>query len=220
MPAAGVWFEVRSNSAAALEGIELPKGWADEDAFRSEGALSLVVDEGPAQVHKLPSIYFGQAQVFADRDLEVVRRELVERTQITIASFTEALYALVPCRYRGKVGLYGRDFFNRATFRRRLERLGVEFAPDSHVTLREEGFVSSTWGPIQPSFVVLALHVEDPAGVENTSGGFLVFGIAGFRLGAVSQAEMGLLARILRGVKSFSAQDPKVLLDALDAELG
>ncbi|MGH2806106.1 MAG: hypothetical protein ACRDKT_02400 [Actinomycetota bacterium] len=188
----------------------------DPGAPRFTGTFSVVVDHSDAGFRRLPTLYLGSAQLFADRSVDTV----VDKTAAIVASTIEAprraTFLLTPCRVADRVGLYGRDVFNRSIFRIKLEREGVEFATDPYVVLDEDGsFLSTDWGRIRPAFVVLNGAGETPDDVIRSEGALLAFSLATFRIGRFGAADLTALTRAVAGIGSVAALEPAAVVRAL-----
>ncbi len=167
---------------------------------------------------RLPTFYFGNSPIFASRDADVVASHLVAGVRAVAAAPHEPIYALTACTIDGRTGLYGREIFNRAPYRRRLERLGMRFADDSYVRFRRDGrFASGSSGSFSPDFIVLHSANENPGGVVEARGASLAFSVATARLGRPDARELGHLSTVLEGVTALGAPSPAVLIDALRA---
>ena len=168
---------------------------------------------------KLPTFYFANSPLFAARDADLVASHLIAGVRAVAAAPHEPTYALTACSIDGRAGLYGREMFNRAPYRRRLERLGMHFASDTYVRFREDGRFESESTKFSPHFIVLPHSGEDQAHVAEATGAPLVFSVAAARLGRPGASELQRLSAVLKRVVALGAPSPAVLLDALRAKL-
>lgn len=179
----------------------------------------MVMDRGAdAPVRKLPALYFGPAQVFADRsETEVVQR-LVDMVRSVAAAPTQPTYLISACRYAGRDGLYTRDLFNRSAYRSKLSRHGMRFADDPFVRFDESGSLRTRdWGPIAPTFVVTGPPDQEHSGAIRTSGAMLTFLLAEHRLGPLTAPELNALTAALSDAVGLGADDPDAIRAALEA---
>ena len=187
------------------------------DSVLAPGIFSLV-GEGAfpnTGVRNLPTLYFGHQPVFADRSLEAVRKVLREYVGFTLASRERAFYELHMCRFQGRIGLYGRDGFNRSSYRRALERLGFEFIGGPFVEFLEGGqFKAADETTARPSFALLGGSADD-GGVSVPTPALLPFTLASYRLGPIPQAELGALVRAAAEMAAFGADEPRLALNHL-----
>lgn len=189
-------------------GVETP---ADAPTF--PGVFTVVGDDGSARVRRLPGFYFGRAQLFAHRDRDVVVDALRRMVAGAVASRTRPTYLLHACEIDGRVGLYGRDPFNRAPFRAGLQRAGMNFAPDSFVTFSDTGgFHSSDWGHFTPDFVILGGWGADESEVVVSEGAMLLFTLTTFRLGPPTPSELHALAGLIGSIRAVASQRADVLV--------
>jgi hypothetical protein len=211
------WAEVRSSHPGILAGL---KGFVTEppvDEPVEEGVLSLVIDEEGKKIRSLPSIYLGPQLVYAHRDVNRVSAVLGEWSNAVRGSAERSVYTLRACTYGEMKGLYGRDMFAGSPFRRKLQRLGVEFDDSPFVEYAGGGFQSDAIGFIRPDFIILGGDDEDDPEIMTTTGAMLPFVMVTYRLGPVHKDELADLVSTLRTVKAVSASRPQALLDALEA---
>lgn len=201
----------------ALPKDRLPRAPLNNGVPRREGVLSLVVDRNRGKVRRLPSLYLGTSQIFADRDVDRVIDRLVATAAAVVRGKEEPTFMLHACKFAGMLGLYGRDFFNRAVYRRKLQRLGMRFATDSLVRMTAQGsFECADWGEFTPRFVVLGMDAEDPTVVVRTRGAELLFRLASTSLGDVSPADLKRLLPVALSLPALSAARPEALVGALE----
>jgi hypothetical protein len=209
-------LELRATRSGLVSSIAAPEVGTDADAPRFNGTFSIVVDHSVAGFRRLPTLYLGAAQLFADRDLDEVLKRTEAIVRSTVEAAQRATFLLTPCRVGVRTGLYGRDVFNRSIFRIKLERLGVEFATDPYVTLEEDGtFTSAEWGRVEPSFVILNGAGATPEEVITSEGALLTLNLATFRLGPLAAGELAALTRSVAGVRSVAAIEPAAVAAAL-----
>ena len=132
-------------------------------------------------------------------------------------SLDESTYTLHAIRLGPVYGLYGRDFFNRSSFRRSLSREGVDFAPVPFSTLADTGFWCEPWGTFDPRFVIMPNPDPRQPGPIATSRAELAFALATFRLGGPGLQELQTLIDIAGEMKGLSGEDPSALIRAMQA---
>ncbi len=125
-------------------------------------------------------------------------------------------YLFVACEYDGIRGLYGRDYLNRSPFRRKLARLGVDFARESFVVFDgNDSFRAPGGGMFVPEFVVFNDQDEDPTKVVTRTEASTLFALAAYRIGGIPTPELAHLSRVAQRIDAISAGDPRALLDAI-----
>lgn len=182
--------------------------------------FSIVIDTvdltaDPAKkARKLPTLYLGNAAVFADRSIDAVCERLNLLVVAIVRSHERPTYCFHPIRFDDRFGLYGRDLFNRSIYRKRLERLGVTFSADPYPRLTEHGaFECDDWGEISPEVVVLAADdVEHPERVVRTGGALLPFSFLTMRFGQVGPSEIRLVTSMSKRMTAVSAEDPAAVM--------
>ena len=187
-------------------------------ATKLEGVLSLVVPEPgttrPAKGRRLPTLYLGKAPIFAQRELSALERDLELTLQAILESRTQPIYWLQACRIDGHTCLYGGDGYNRSAYRRKLARLGMEFAEEPYVRLTERGtFSCSDWGELDPSVIILKVSGGKPKAIVETSGAILLGLLSQARLGALGATELSRLNRACSAVTGTSAGDAGALVE-------
>jgi hypothetical protein len=215
----GSWLEVRSTAPDVLGSLgyhveEPPAGAESHDRI-----FSIVVDDGDGKTRSLPMLYHGPAQIFADRRLENLGLRLNRALEAIAAAETDAIYMATACRIGDVTGIYMRDLFNRASFRIHMSRLGADFAEDPYVSLLPSGkFECRDWGEFEPGFLVSGgPFPTDPEEVDDRRGGMAPFMFGVFRLGRITPAELGHLARFVRHAPVLASQSPRAVMDALRA---
>lgn len=154
-------------------------------------------------------------QTYADRDVTAVAEALRRTVDAFATSGERATYMLAACDIGGRKGLYGTDFFNRSAFRRKLERLGMQFSKDPFSTFRGDGcFESQDRAPFRAEFVTLGVP---PAGrgVVRSSPAELLYQCIFYRIADVREGEMARLAAALEDAEGISGGNPKDLVAAL-----
>ncbi|HZJ03601.1 MAG TPA: hypothetical protein VFE20_08035 [Thermoleophilia bacterium] len=212
------WVEIRSTAAGSLDSAPLELRAPGRKATKHEGVLSLVVPESgtsrPAKGRRLPTLYLGRAPIFAQRELSALERDLELTLQAILESRTQPIYWLQACRIDGHTCLYGGDAFNRSAYRRKLARLGMEFAEEPYVRLTERGtFSCSDWGELTPGIVITKASGGEPEEIMETSGAILLGLLSLARLGALGTAELSHLVRACAGVTGTAAGDAGALLE-------
>lgn len=201
-----------SGVLGVLDGaLEIP-----EVDLQHGGAFSVVLDTSNDKRRRLPALYVGTVQVFADREIGRVAERLLEAVAALLTSSSRPLYALQGVEIAGRKGLYGRDFFNRAPFRRKLARQGATFSSSGHIELLPSGEVEvPDWGLIDPTFVILDNPADDPEEVTEIRGAFLRFILGSFRIGKLDPRELTALAAMSEGVQAVGAGDAAALVSYL-----
>jgi hypothetical protein len=190
------------------------------EAKRFEGVVSIVVGDPRARVRRLPSLYLGPSLVFAARREDGLRAHLDQLIELLQDAPEKPTYALTPVRLEDRVGVYARDMSVRDTFRMLLRRHGLVFAEEPFVRLNEARFTAGEWGVLPNDFIILGHYdEEDPEKVLETSGAFVPFTLATFRLGAVSPTELRQLARLSSNTLALSSANAPNLIDALRERL-
>ncbi len=188
----------------------------DDGRHRHEGGFSLVTDTSGGRVKKLPSFYVNTSQVYAHRDLGVVRHRLRRAVEAFTFSGERSVYMVTACEVAGRRGLYGTDFFNRSVYRLQLRRLGVRFSEDPFVEWHRDGtFSSEDFEPFEPEFVTLGRRSDNPPGVMETAGAYLVHQLTYYRITDLSPEELNRLVRLADRIDALSATDAADLVAAL-----
>ena len=200
-----------------LDSYSFLAGKAPEDAETIEASFSIVVEEPGKKKRRLPSLYVGTYQVFAHRDVVEVLKRFLRTVDAVTAAVSEPIYAAHPCEIAGVWGLYGRDFFSRDPFRRKLVRRGASFAADPYVRLLADGgFESSDWGRFDPRFIVMPNRDhENESAVVRVGGALLLFNALVLRLGRAQPDELYLLRRVLDGMSGLGSVDPDALIEEI-----
>lgn len=198
-----------------LEKLPLVSG-PKEDAF--EGAFSFVLPDDAARGPRpLPSVYMGKTLFFADRRPEAVAEMFAWIANALQRSLAESTYTLHAVRLGPVYGLYGRDFFNRAAFRRSLSKAGAEFAPVPFTTLSGTSFRCESWGRFDPRFVIMPNPDASEPGPIATTRAELAFALATFRIGGPDLQELQTLIDISKEMQGLSGEDPAALMGAVQA---
>lgn len=209
------WLEVRSTVSGLLDSLGKLASAPPSGAERSEGVLSIVVQES-RKPRRLPALYFGTLLLFADREVEAVVKRAQRTISALLGSQNEATFSLHAFEIDGRRGLYARDVFNRSPYRRRLMRLGVVFADDPYTRLTPRGtFKCDDWGEFTPDFMVFGYEDEDPAQVLVTKGAMVPMTAIDLRIGRVTPEQLHLLIDALHSTEALSAGDSKALVTAL-----
>jgi hypothetical protein len=201
-----------------LSTIDLPQIATSPAATRYRGTFSLIIDHSVAGFRRLPTLYLGKAQIFAERDSATIIERASAVIDATVEGARRSTFLLTPCRIDGRQGLYGRDVFNRSLFRIKLARLGMEFASNPFVVLEPNGtFESAEWGPIEPTFVILDGGGDTPEDVFTTEGALLVFTLATFRLGPLGPDDLAALKRVGANLRALASDEPEALIRTLSS---
>lgn len=196
-----------------LRGEPLGDGDGEDKA---EVILSVVVDEGEERRRKLPSLFLGTTQIFAHREIGSVVARMEDVLSAFLRSEESILLAAHSCEYQGVTGLYARDLFNRAPYRRKLVRSGVSFTECPYTELKADGscYVPDIGG-FRPAFVVLGDDSAEPTEVVRTSPARVGFTLASLRLGQIKPRELNQLVALARSTPGLSAGDPSALAKEL-----
>jgi hypothetical protein len=212
--------EVRTTAPGSLQGLPL---WADAPLVdrRFEAVLTVVSGAPEARgLRRLPTLYLGRAPLFADRDLSRVLDRLMHTIDTMKLSISTPVYALNACRVEGRYGLYGADVFNRSVRRRRLQRLGMDFAQDPYVRLTSRGtFECESWGEFAPGFVITSVSSSDPQYVLTTSSAWTLAIISNARFGGMTVSELRELATAFASIKGYGSPDARRLMESLRAAM-
>lgn len=178
----------------------------------------MLVRNGDGRVRRLPSLYFGRAQVFAHRDVTEVMRRLSRYASAVAQLPSKPTYLVQACEIDSKRGIYARDLFNRNPFRRKLSRHGLAFADSPVVTTGPSGFECTDWGPFDPQFALV--YTPEESAVVPVSGARLAASLATFHLGGLQPAEFARLVAACRDVPAFGGHDPGAVADATRSASG
>lgn len=183
----------------------------------NEGSITLVVEDQSKKKRRLPSLYVSTYQVFADRDVVKVLNRFLRTVDAIKEAVTTPIYAAHPVRIDGRTGLYGKDFFSRATFRRKMVRAGVVFSEDPYPRLLPDGtFEARDWGILAPTFIIMPnVDHEEPQRPVEVTGASLLFNLLGLRFGRAEPAELYLLRSLAESVHALGCGDARALLDAV-----
>ncbi|MFN2589018.1 MAG: hypothetical protein ABR613_12995 [Actinomycetota bacterium] len=216
IPTREAWREVRATGRGFLAGVPGRAQPPDDGTYRHEGGFSLVTYTNGGRVRKLPSLYVNTTQVYADRDVAVVRAQLDRAVQAFMTSAERATYMLTACEIGGRKGLYGTDFFNRSVYRRRLERLGMRFSREPFVSFHgDAAFEATDFEPFTPAFLTLPRRSDDPAEPWHLRGALLVHQLTFFRIADISPDELSSLVAVAGGLDAVGATEPEDLAAAL-----
>ena len=196
---------MRATHAGLLDGVD-GRDRPPEGENLKEGGFSFVVDNAAGRIRQLPSLYVNDVQLFADRDVDRVRDLLVHVVDAFMRSGERATYMLTACEIGGRRGLYGSTFFNRATTRRDLARLGMTFSDDPFTVFGADGtFASADRSPFTPEFVTFPL---EPGGARVTrwTPAALLHRTAFYRIADIAEDEVARLAAALAGCAGLSAR--------------
>jgi hypothetical protein len=201
-----------------LDRLEIDWGDPDDDEVRHPGIFSLVVDDPAKRLRQLPSLYHGNAQIFASRDVAEVARRLSSTIRIVLESSTRPSYLVTACRVEERPGLYARDVFNRDPFRLRAARAGLVLSDEPHVHMTEDGtFECAGWPPFRPEFIVVNPVPGRTPEHDIHRGAFLAFTFGILRVGAMGPAELRHLMETIRTATVVAADDPGALTGRLRA---
>jgi hypothetical protein len=212
-----VWLEARSTVAGLLGGLPGEWGTPPDGAELQEGVFSLWLDDPAARNRRLPSLYHGNAQIFAHRDVEEVRARLSRTVRAVLERHERPSYLVSACRSGERYGLYARDIFNRDAFRMRAIRAGLDLADEPYVQMTDDGaFTCEGWDAFRPEFVVVnRLQARD--GGNANRGAFLTFLFGILRVGEMGTVELHHLVRAIKDAEVVTEDDPARLVEVLKA---
>jgi hypothetical protein len=177
-----------------------------------------VVIDPPVErgIRRLPSFYFRYAQLYAARTVEEVIRRLKEMTPSFVTAEERPLYLVTACELDGCRGLYGRDFFNRSLFRRKLAAAGMTFAEDPIVYLGPDGtFYCRDRRSFRPEFVIQDATAVGGPPILQMRGALLLYWMSGRRLGKLTRDDLRNLAGAFSGITALNAPKVEDLVDEL-----
>ena len=213
-------MEARSTRPGLLADLPVPWGVPPDDAPRYDGIFSLVVDDPGKKTRSLPTMYHGNAQLYADRDVDKVRGRLVRTIEAVLHAGERPAYLSAACRIDGRSGLYVHGVYNREPYRLRAIRAGLEIADDPYVRLTPDGaFECEGWEPFRPDFIVVA-RVPGPRGRENENvnkGGLLAFNFGVLRVGDMGMMELHHVISAIRNAHVVAEEDPERAVEVLRA---
>lgn len=177
-----------------------------------------MVGDPAERTRALPSVYHANAQLYADRDVTKAQRRLVQTIEAVLHAKEQPAYLVAACRVGDRKGLYARDAYNRATFRLRALRAGLEIADDPYVRMTPSGeFECEGWEPFRPEFVVVT-SIRGPRGreAENINkGAFLTFLFGILRVGDMGMVELHHLVSTIKNAEVVDEDDPARLVEVL-----
>lgn len=213
-------MEARSTQPGLLEDLPVPWDTPPDDASVYEGIFSLLVDDPGKKTRALPTMYHGNAQIYADRDVDKVRARLARTIDAVIHAKERPAYLITACRAGERLGLFARDLYNREPYRLRAERAGLELADDSYVRMTPSGeFECEGWEPFRPEYIVVK-KVRGPRGREHENinkGAMLTFVFGILRVGDVGMMELHHLTETIRNAEVVIEDDPVRLVERLSA---
>lgn len=161
-------------------------------------------------------MYLGPSPLFADRDIATVLERLDDTISFLQRSYAEPLFLATAVRVGQRMGIYARDYNARSGYRRRLERLGMEFARSPFTRLTPEAYLEAEGFDIfRPSFAVSEAIDEPDAGVHAVSRGLLLTQVAMLRMGRMGGRDLGGLAAALSEAAGVGSAQPAELFDHL-----
>jgi hypothetical protein len=212
------WLEARCTSPGLLADLPVPWETPPPDATLREGIFSLVVEDDTGRTRQLPSLYHGNAHIFAHRDVDEVRARLVRTVQAVLEADARPSYLVTACRLGDRFGLYARDIFNRDAFRLRAARAGLVLAEEPYVAMTEDGsFTCEGWEPFRPDFIVVK-SLRSAGGDANLNrGAFLTFMFGILRVGDMGAVELHHLVKTIKTAEIVADDDPAHLVETLRA---
>lgn len=178
-----------------------------------------MVDDPGKKTRALPTMYHGNAQLYADRDVDKVRSRLALTIDAVLHARERPAYLISACSVDGRRGLFARDLFNREPYRLRAARAGLELADDPYLRMTPDGrFECEGWAPFSPEYIVVRKVRGHGRGEENLNKGALltfVFGI--LRVGDVGMMELHHLTSTIKTAEVVIEDDPVRLVERLRA---
>lgn len=163
-------------------------------------------------------MYHGNAQLYADRDVDKVRARLVRTIDAVLRSQEQPSYLITACRVDGRPGLFARDVYNRAPFRIRVARAGLELSDDTYVRMTPAGeFECDGWEPFRPEYIVVK-NLPGPRGREHENvnkGALLAFLFGILRVGDFGVTELHHVVSAIKGAEVVDEEDPERLVEVL-----
>ena len=179
-----------------------------------------MVDDPDKKTRALPTMYHGNAQLYADRDVDRVRERLVRTIDAVLQAQERPAYLTAACRVDGRTGLFARDVYNRAPFRLRAARAGLELSDDTYVRMTPSGeFVCEGWDPFRPEFIVVK-NLPGPRGREHENvnkGALLTFLFGILRVGDMGMTELHQIVSTIKNADVVAEDDPELLVERLRA---
>ena len=212
----GEQLYLRTDVAGLLDrlGVE-GKDLSDPNERLDAGSFSIVIGEPHGKIRKIPTLYFGNAPVFADRDVAAVGERFHVMVDAVARYRDNSIYAVNGCEFNGRRGLYCRDLFNRSTFRLRARPLGLRFADDPHVQLAQgSSFRNSDYGVFEPEFIVYQTEFSDE--LTRKKGGLLLWIVSTYRLGIPPSDEVGRLGSIIGALEAVGGGNPSEVTEVLE----
>ncbi len=195
----------------------LPDGPNTPDGAPRHGGIFTVASFEPnGSVRKLPGLFFGKAQMYADRDVTKLQPKLHRLIEASIEAVTGMVFLLHACEIDGRRGLYGRDILNRSAFRQKLTRAGVSFAEEPFVKLEDDGrFSSKDWGAFDAEFAILRGWGDTTEDIARPAGAELLFDLTTFRLGRFAPVEMARLKDASTKIEAVAGLDATAVFEEL-----
>lgn len=199
-------MEARSTAPGLAEHLPTSVAEPPTEENRHEALLTVLVKEPDGRLRRLPSLYFGRAQVFAHREVTEVMKRLARLASAIERIPSQQTYLVQACEIDGRRGIYARDLFNRKPFRRKLSRQGLRFAAAPVVTTDGSRFHCEDWGAFDPSFALL--YTPGEGAVVPVTPTRLAATLATFHLGTLGPSEFARLVSACRNVSAFGGDDP------------
>lgn len=213
-------FEVRSTQPGVLRDSRLVDTPPEGVPLTPQPVFSVVANATARPgVRRLPVMYFGQAPVLGDRDLEVVIEGLGSYLDDVLAAAKVPTFALRTCELDSFQGVLAGDLYNRSRFSRVLARHDVRCRDEPFIHMNSD----RTWGRrgvpnfIPKFFVYEARDAE--LGTVRPSAAWALHGLASTRLGPNRPQDIHALARLTKGLVVMGSGDPSALADDLRISL-
>ncbi|MFN2588999.1 MAG: hypothetical protein ABR613_12900 [Actinomycetota bacterium] len=177
-----------------------------------------MVDDPAKRRRSLPTMYHGNAQLYADGDVDKVRSRLVRTIDAVLHAKERPAYLVSACRIDHRPGLYAHGVYNREPYRLRAIRAGLEVADDPYVRLTPAGeFECEGWARFRPDFIVVN-RLGGPRGRESENvnkGALLAFNFGILRVGVMAVTELHHLVSAIKSARVVAEEDPDRLVETL-----
>ena len=195
----------------------LPEGPATpEDAPRHSAIFTVASFDQEGPVRRFPGLFFGKAQMYADRDAAKLQPRLARLVEASFEAVRGMLFLLQACEIDGRRGLYGRDMMNRSAYRQKLTRAGVRFADDPFVQLTDDRLFSCRdWGAFEADFAILRGWGDTTEDIARPVGAELLFDLTTFRLGKFAPQELAQLKEAANKIEAVAGLDANAVLKEL-----
>lgn len=116
--------------------------------------------------------------------------------------------------------MFARDVYNRAPFRMKAQRAGLELSDDTYIRMTDGGeFEAEGWAPFRPEFIVVK-NLPGPRGREHENvnkGALLTFLFGILRVGDMGMTELHHVVSAIKDAEIVDEEDPVRLVARLRA---